>query len=341
MAPFRDFNNECGEVDEYVESIDILLECRETYLSEQGQHVLTPDGHFLNPFDGRFWRDETDDEYNGRLAPALEAQQREILGGASYFRLDPVSPGSNKPGNVRQIFELPSGHNLVRKNATEVFSFKDWLQRWYSFKTVTEKEEPDLLNTHKFGWIRVDENNNVIEVVERTIPGGFWMWWSVGYSQDPATWILKKDYIAPDIFHSKDEEPGCTFCARKGDLDIARIRNDAALKAKADWDSYHTGNHRWEELRKRNWADNFYQDWSFDENRRLVFHTRDKYIEHASATAFFVGDMIMNKRLHSLPFSNESAESRMASQDIWFKFLNDTIDSLPDDTLLTHVVCGV
>lgn len=173
---------------------------------------------------------------------------------------------------------------------------------------------------YEFGWIIVDENENVVDIVRRTNPNGKWDWYEVGGWWD-GFFLLKpgivseadeenfisdrtgcnffvremireslKDSDCEIIDGSINKRPGMTNCCYQRNVDIERMRREEADKAQRYWRRCARIIH---ERTWRPWAD-FEKMPDFREN---ADHYRKEYVSQApvaqllkSKTLYLFGD---------------------------------------------------
>lgn len=58
--------------------------------------------------------------------------------------------------------------------------FAKWAAEYYGGPIVQAGEALDKEGAHKYGWVRVDADGSVLEVIDRTNPNKKWDWWKVG-----------------------------------------------------------------------------------------------------------------------------------------------------------------
>ena len=59
-------------------------------------------------------------------------------------------------------------------------SFLEWVKGWYGIERVLSLLKPDYEKLHKYGYVRVDDKGEVLEVIDRTNPNNKWDYWRVG-----------------------------------------------------------------------------------------------------------------------------------------------------------------
>jgi hypothetical protein len=130
---------------------------------------------------------------------------------------------------------VPENYTEVKIPLNEIVSFRDWATNGVS--DIAEGQEPDTCGKkNKLGWVRVNAIGEVIEIIERTIPGGFFDW----FEGTDNRWKLKHGAVGRVIrrnWYDWIEEPatnGYAGSARKGDIDLDGMRVKIH-KAAADW----------------------------------------------------------------------------------------------------------
>lgn len=137
------------------------------------------------------------------------------------------------PNGGKQLY-VPENYIEVKIPLQEMVSFQDWVTNGVS--VIAEGQEPDTDGMNKLGWIRVNASGEVVEMMERTIPGGFYDW----FEGTDNSWKLKRGAVGRVIrrsWYDWIEEPatnGYAGSARKGDIDLDGMRAQIH-KAAADW----------------------------------------------------------------------------------------------------------
>ena len=147
---------------------------------------------------------------------------------------DPYAAEFWRPGPNGKQLCVPENYTEVKIPLNEIVSFRDWATNGIS--AIAEGQEPDTYGKNESGWVRVNAIGEVIEKIERTIPGGFFDW----FEGTDNRWKLKHGAVGRVIrpnWHDWIEEPatnGYAGSARKGDIDLDGMR-DQIHKAAADW----------------------------------------------------------------------------------------------------------
>lgn len=254
--------------------------------------------------------------------------------------------------------------------------FAEFVEGWYGLSRVQPGEEPDLANAHKYGWLRVDEAGEVVEVIDRTNPNKRWDWWTVGgrwtgfLTLKPGCTGDLGDIGVSEMFYSHEERVALAVertyradCAKKGDIDFAAMRAEAEREAAGRYDRAHTliGDHpirTWEEVRTAHpgdISDARKEYWeqpatvALREDRDLAWEgpdqfavSRDTYLARArnaaGRTFAVVKDGEWFERGKMGWFASVAGD---VGDDEWDRQFAALVDGLADDTLLTVVDCHI
>lgn len=159
LEPYHEF--ESTGINKHIQNIDQLEEARAKYQSAKVNLVRAPDGTLLPPYDDRFYRDPTPEE-------------RKKIGSLSG-----IGWGDGH-GYRAKVHHIPEGYEEVELNAREAQSFTEFVKEEYGRPIVNSGQDPDLDDEHKYGWIRLDEKGEVVELVKRTNPNAKWDWYVLG-----------------------------------------------------------------------------------------------------------------------------------------------------------------
>lgn len=175
-------------------NIDRLDEAKKKFASATMRFLQHTDGSLHDPWDAQFWR---------------------------------------QFGIGRERF-VPIGFTEVDIPVQERMSFPDWVKKNYTNFTLPELQAPDLHGKHRLGWARVNSAGDVIELIERTIPGGFHDWFE---STDDIL-KLKPGEEGLVITRAGEELAATSFAgsARKAAIDfegMLRVLHDCAAER---WD---------------------------------------------------------------------------------------------------------
>lgn len=212
LQPWHEF--ECtGTDDEYVRDVDVTEEARKEYAASTRLRFRDPKGKLHDPWKDRFYRDPT----------AEETKQIGVLagtGGGNGLSWTSRDWGDGK-GYRTKIHECPSGWQEVRIPASEAETFLAFVKGYYGTEALGQDAPPSLAKKHKYGYVRVNGEGEVVAVIDRTNPHKKWDWWTVGgrYSGK-----LRAIGVA---------EP-CDTC-RVGDLDLDAMRGAVRVRHGEAW----------------------------------------------------------------------------------------------------------
>ncbi|MFZ6768894.1 hypothetical protein ACO0LM_17690 [Undibacterium sp. Di26W] len=264
------------------------------------------------------------------------------MGGGSYMIIGPdvekqMAPFKFFEGDVdeyvRSIDMLPEfredyKYHIEHPTTREKnLSFEEFVKnRARSYPTLENGEVPDLKGEHKFGWKRVNSGGEVTELFYRNRPGGFWFSWGVLKN----SWKLKPGAVSAStasIHDSSDgQRSGCTGSALKGAIDWERMRSDATEEAAQIWD-----------LAAAGLPLPAYMNYLKFDVRKRLHYPRDKFIQVACDSQIDTSCLIMNDKVFFDECFDGGWEEVPTKLDAWYRYLNELIDSLPDDILITHV----
>ncbi len=168
LDPFHEF--ECTGLDnEYVKEIDETEEIKKEYSEDKSTYLISPNGEKISPYANQFYRELTAEESllfkNEPFTNKIQVDNRDWGDGKGY-----------RP-KTRYI---PDGYKKKEFFTKDVVSFLEFASDYTGYLAVHEEDLIDKLKTHKYGYILVDSNNNVIKCVKRTNPNRKWDWWVIG-----------------------------------------------------------------------------------------------------------------------------------------------------------------
>jgi hypothetical protein len=342
LQPYHEF--ECtGTDDQYVQNVDITEKAREEFSESTTLRMADPSGKLFDAYEDRFYFDPTPEEMK-ILGP--------IAGSGSGSGLSWTSKDwGDGLGYRAKIHKIPVGWKEVKIPVSEVETFAEWVEGWYGVEPLQEGFFPDLLSKHKYGWCRVNEGGEVIEVIDRTNQNAHWDWYVVG-----GRWAGKltlKGGIKADQ-------------SKKGGVDWERMKNEAGKEAGERWDAAHAviagrSVEPWksfmskvddksitlEAARKDYNAQDVVKDMRENEGTRWFnvekfLVSREEYVQSnrsaAIATFAVVKDGTWYERGRMGWWGCVSDEK---DQDEWNQQFADLLDGLPYDTMLTVVDCHI
>jgi len=171
LQPYHEF--ECtGISDQYIQDIDLTEEAREKYENKTERVVISPDGKTLSPYEDMFYREPTPEETKkiGVLTGT----------GCGHGLCWTSRDYGDGKGYRTKVHYIPEGYEEKEVRTKDKKTFSEFVKDWYGYKTINEKEEPDLEKEHKYGYIVIDDNDNIIKIIRRTNPNAKWDWYSIG-----------------------------------------------------------------------------------------------------------------------------------------------------------------
>lgn len=350
LAPFHEF--ECtGRDDEYVQDIDKTDDERANFEESTVRKVRLADGTVIGRYDDACYRDPTTEELK-KIGPISGFG---VCHGMSY---DTKDWGDGR-GYRAKVWHLPEGAEELEERHS---SFADYL-RWSHDDSfiVPHGEKPDIDDDHKYGYALQDENGEITKVIDRTNPNAKWDWYLVGgrwagfFKLKPgATGHRGKN----GVMGSCKSEGGADQ-VRKGDIDIAGMRAEAATKAGEEYDKVHAviaGREwiAWDDCRQINEGDieaaraQYNGQPVVQDVRKLAAFleldafkvSREDYTKSAADRVIRTFAVLKDGQWY------ERGEmgwwgSVSEEKDDWQAQFSELIDGLPDDALLTVVDCHI
>jgi hypothetical protein len=239
---------------------------------------------------------------------------------------------------------VPEGWQEVDVPTRDHEPASTWIAECYGLKILAAGQAKG--KEHRFGFVSVDDNGNVLKVIDRTNPNKKWDGWQVGGRYSSRLLLKSGERV--------DE-------ARRGDIDVEGMRNAAGKLAASNWDHAHAiirGRRfrTWKEIRAGNIGDlamdrDVYHsqavisDWSHarpldDIDQYLC--SREDFIQTARNGAIkqfaYVKDSQWYERGRMGWFACVSDEMDPAE---WARQFDQMFDALPPDTQLTIVDCHI
>lgn len=217
-----------GIEDEYVIDIDITEEARKKYEEHKSTKYKAPDGSLQSIYDERFYREPT----------AEEKEKHNLLlsgsgGGISWSSRN----WDDGKGYRTKIHFLPDGYEEIVIHTKSLKVFSEFVKDYYGKSLLKEGEEKT--KDHKYGYVLVDENKNVVKVINRTNPNSKWDWYSLG-----GRWTgffkvkegINNYSIGRPGLMTDEAENGKADQIRKRDIDFDFMKKEAAEKAAKQYD---------------------------------------------------------------------------------------------------------
>lgn len=246
LQPYHEF--ECtGCDDQYVVDVDQTEEARQTYEEGTKRRLKSPDGTLHNPYDDKFYRDPTPEEKE-RIGPIAGTGCGRGMSWTSRDWKDGL-------GYRTKINFSPEGYEEIEVPLKDVKTLVEHIDGYYGKPVVEHGKEPDLKGTHKYGYVTVDADGNVIKVIDRTNPNKQWDWWVIG-GRYAGRLLTKSGMIADQC--------------RKSNLDLEGMRTNAIAKRRSSWA---------ESLAKAEEAGLSLTEDELDQKRREFYRKKEAEIE--------------------------------------------------------------
>lgn len=356
LAPYHEF--ECtGEVDQYVQSIDLTAEKREEYDTETSKMVKVPAGT-IAPEDTR---DLTSHPVHGTLV-------------SRYADMFFVETGEmDSIGRPRKEITIPEGYEEIEVPKKELMTFREFVNEYGDAEFIDEGAEPDLHGDHKWGWVRVNAAGEVIEVINRTNPNKKWDWYSLGgrwtgfFKTKPRTRGIQG---RPGLMTEPAKE-GHADQAFKLDIDFEGMRAEAEAKAAEKFDVIraiiepHLPVTAWTDLRDKHLGETPELPGGIDAAREAYRSQpavaalreskefgwedaedyagdRDSYIRRQGILATMTFAIVKDGQWYergSMGWWGSVADEK--EQGTWIEEFGKLVDGLPDDTLLSVYDCHI
>lgn len=349
LQPFHEF--ECtGENDQYIQDVDITEEKLAEYRKETTTYFRYPDGAIEPYFIG--------ENYNPLVLREPTAEETEKIGsigsgvsGGLYYTSRDWEDGK---GYRTKIVELPAG--CVEFKAPYTGTYVEFLTG-EGIKLATP-ETIDIANEHKYGYALV-EDGKVTKVIDRTNPNAQWDWWVIGGRWDK---FFAFKGIGPGVTGSRGAQ------GPKSMIDFEKMRNSRAKEEGEMWDKVHgiLSDHPpvrpWEAVRDALGMDKI-------EEARLVYREQPGIMALNKAS---MEDRTLPWSVDGFLVSREECTEAAALSAVtpfavlkdgtwyergdmgwwacvsnekdpkeWGKQVQDLIEGLPDDTMMTIVDCHI
>lgn len=258
LQPWHEF--ECtGKDDQYVQNVDITEEALSSYHSDVSDMLRSPEGELVSTYNNRFYRDPTPEE------------QEKITADGPFGRVEGLTVTTQDwddgLGYRPKIKFIPEGWTEVEVPTSEIKSAVDFISDYYGKVPVGPDDKVDLSGKHKYGYVLVDGDGNLVKVIDRTNPNKKWDWWQVGGrysgrfavnydpSEDPAN--KESCWLCHGTGKREDMEviAGCNGCGGTGvaikwptrwrtigniaqlkDIPLHALRDEAEIQALKDYD---------------------------------------------------------------------------------------------------------
>lgn len=366
LAPYHEF--ECtGRADEYVVDVDKTEESLREYAEATERRFRSPDGESVSAYDDRFYREPTEEEKKifGPIAGS---------GGNGKISWSSRDWGDGQ-GYRTKVHFMPEGWTEVEEKPEE--SAAEWIADYHGWEIVKPGQKLDLNKKHKYGYLQVDKDGNVVKCIDRTNPNAKWDWYELGgrwrgffRMKEMAPTVLGEPGLGEYLAAQRGEEPknhhGMSDCGLKRDIDFAAMRRDAANEAGEQWDKAHAiiqdrPFRSWDEIRDSDefkgnidgareayGSQDVIKDWNasrefgfFDSPSKYLI-PRERYCANAALGAFSTYAVVKDGQWFekgSMGWFGISVNEK--DQAEWDAQLGRLIDELPDDTMLSVYDCHI
>jgi len=227
LQPYHEFA--CtGTVDEYVLTIDRTADVRKEYKEKTKRIVELPGGEQVCAYDDRFYREATPEEKekHGSLIGSGGG------GGVSWSSRD-WGDGRGYRGKIHDT----SLHAGVEKTVPycERHTLREYVQYAYEYAEIRSGLQPDIRGSHKYGWVEIDADGEVVAVMGRDNPNHKWDWYLLG-GRWTGFFPLKSHTSGsrgkPGLM-TKHAPTGTADQCLWGDVDVDKARTKAEKEARA------------------------------------------------------------------------------------------------------------
>ena len=195
---------------------------------------------------GDDWRDQLDRYQVMEYAPLqsrhivevdrlADARKRYPSATTAVFRLPDAREVSDFVGELKE--GVSTSIAIVHKPLNGSVPFAEWVRREYGGVVLASGEAPDISGTHRWGWMRLNDAGEVTELVQRTIPGGFFFYFVCTHQG----LLLKPGATGWDIRDSEVSEvtEGFAGSARLSDIDFFAMRRKGIDQVRERWNAVH------------------------------------------------------------------------------------------------------
>jgi hypothetical protein len=129
-------------------------------------------------------------------------------------------------------------------------SFPTWLKQNLGFNTVAANEKPDLANLHRSGWVQLNDNGEVTNVIWRNMNSRYRC--VIG---EVSQFLLKPGRVGWEVDPYQQDDiavaSGYVSSARFCDIDLAAMRQTHVTAAPNNWDRarHITADRKWMKLK--------------------------------------------------------------------------------------------
>ena len=291
----------------------------------------------------------------------------------SHFAVFVIGPNVDEQLAPYHEFESTGDDNQYVREIDVTAECKEKGLDYYGFEdnTVIDVAQLDLADKHKYGYALVDGNGALVRAVNRTNPNAQWDWYQIGGRF--SDWLKLKSgatgFKGARSWTNAAEptDPTRADAALKCDIDFEAMRDEAGNEAATNWDKARallsaavapTQWDSWEHLRDVVHKGDI-------ETARKAYHAQPSVKVLADFAGFFdTCDEYMQSREEFVQRARDRAcapyalvnkgewtgrgkmgwfgvsDDKVAPDD-WCRLVNQLLDNLPDDTLITVVDCHI
>lgn len=370
LAPYHEY--ECtGNNDEYVQNVSKLEELKESYFKETKEYIKDPSGKIISKYDDMFFQFTSDADLKELgIEPRDFNKSKGIIFHAQDWK--------DGHGYRNRVHHIPEGYELVTMIKSEAVSFLEHCE--YEWELPVVKEVPDVNEEeYKWGYILVDSDNNVLDVIKRTNPNAEWDWYTVGgrwnnffKCKKEFEFKFKGKANTRDRIFNFDEgnaiKAGFTNIAYKKEIDFDARRNEFGERAADQWDKVHAAIgdltwKSWDELKDTGIEHEAVRELYHAQETLVLLkelrpldteksHWFDGYDDFLVSREDYISDARNRANttwaiLHEGNWIEKGAmgwfgmSSGEEEQKLWNEKHSAFLDSLSDNTLLTIIDCHI
>ena len=153
LQPWHEFES-TGKDDKYVQDVDIIEESRAEFAEHKTRVLKDQNGNIFDFLDDRFYRDPTPkEEKTCHCSGCRDGNWNfQDWGDGRGYRL--------------KIHSTPKGMSEDKVPTRELKTQAEFIKYWYEFEPIKVGQELDISGDHKYGYLRVDDNGEVIEDID-------------------------------------------------------------------------------------------------------------------------------------------------------------------------------
>lgn len=219
LQPYHEF--ECtGDDDQYVQDIDETDEYKSRYETQTYTRLKAPDGTLHYPYDDLFYREPTDEE-------KPKVGMGSGCGGGLQWKSKDWGDGK---GYRPKVLFVPEGYEEIEVPAKDIMSFAQYVHEDTGRPIVKDGgvSVSGDEDSGKYGYIKVNDDGDVISIINRTNPNKRWDYWTIG-----GRWSNRLRLKASDT-----GEIVYTDYAKKSDIDFDAMFKDGRAEGEEIYAKY-------------------------------------------------------------------------------------------------------